>query len=376
MALITPAKSHPEVIIQAVAARDLKRAQDYANKHHIPTVHPSYQAVLDDPSINCVYIPLPNGLHFEWAVRAVRAGKHVLLEKPSVSNAAEAAALFSLEEVRSGKVVVLEAAHYRFAPTWRFFMGLVKGESQGGAAMETVEVSTKLPSLLPETDIRYNYDLAGGILMDLGTYAISAMRQVAGDPAECLECDMKTLDPPKENVDYASTAKWRMENGATAYTHVSMRTPMSHVKSLIPTVAVTFKPVKVEDPSLPAGQTKQRARTLRLNNFLIAGFWHRVDIEDKFTVTATDGKMVKTWMERESKKAYKLSDVGLEGVGEDYWFNYRHQLEQFVNRVMGRPTEHWIDGDDSVRQMKAIDMAYEKAGLGPRPSSKYFAEGF
>ena len=377
MALINPAKTHPEVLIQCVAARDRKKAEAYARKHQIPEVKDSYQAILDDPEIRCVYVPLPNGLHFEWAVRAVRAGKHVLLEKPSVSNAAEAEALFGMEAVRGGQVVVLEAVHYRFGPAWRYFKHLLREEKEGGAEMEKVEVSTKFPSLFSEADIRYDYSLAGGIMMDLGTYALSAMRQVAGEPAECLECEMKTCAPPKEKVDYATTAKWRMENGATACTIIDFRTPKSQYKSMMPTIAVTFKCIKVEDPSLVAGQTKHRVRTLRMGNFMLSSSWHRIDIEDSFTVTANDGaKVVKSWTNKESKKAYKLSDVGLEGAGEEYWFTYRHQLEQFVNRVLGRPTEHWVDGEDSVQQMRVIDMAYEKSGLGPRPSTKFFAENF
>ncbi|KIN03304.1 hypothetical protein OIDMADRAFT_195891, partial [Oidiodendron maius Zn] len=95
LSLITPAKSHPGVVIAAVAARDFKKAEAFAKKHNIAKIHRSYQNLIDDPSIDVIYNPLPNGLHFEWAMRALRAGKHVLLEKPSVSNAAEANTLFS-----------------------------------------------------------------------------------------------------------------------------------------------------------------------------------------------------------------------------------------------------------------------------------------
>ncbi|GIZ44592.1 hypothetical protein CKM354_000778600 [Cercospora kikuchii] len=90
IALIGPAQSHAEAIIAAVAARDPARAAAYAKKHHIPIVHNSYQDLLDDPSIDAVYIALPNGHHYEWAIRSLKAGKHVLLEKPSTSNAHEA----------------------------------------------------------------------------------------------------------------------------------------------------------------------------------------------------------------------------------------------------------------------------------------------
>ncbi|KAK5999085.1 D-xylose 1-dehydrogenase (NADP(+)) 2 [Cladobotryum mycophilum] len=101
MALFIPAKSHPEVIIYTVAARDKAKAEAYAKKHGIPHVSDSYEAILDDPEVDVVYIPLPNGLHFEWTLRALAKGKHVLLEKPSTSNAAEAEILFKSPSSRS-----------------------------------------------------------------------------------------------------------------------------------------------------------------------------------------------------------------------------------------------------------------------------------
>lgn len=89
-AIIEPAESHPEVIIAAVAARDHAKDSAYAKKWDIS----HYQALVEDRSIDAVYIPLPNGLHFEWALKSLQAGKHVLLEKPSTSNAIEAEILF------------------------------------------------------------------------------------------------------------------------------------------------------------------------------------------------------------------------------------------------------------------------------------------
>src|SRR5262245_13087654 len=85
MALVRPARDVPEARIAAVAARDAERAARFATRHGIPRVHGSYQALLDDPEIDAVYIPLPNGLHCEWSVRALESGKHVLCEKPMAS---------------------------------------------------------------------------------------------------------------------------------------------------------------------------------------------------------------------------------------------------------------------------------------------------
>ena len=149
--LIKPAKSHPEVIVQAVAARDKQRAEIYAKKYGIPQVHDSYEgmllthhylqfmahnssllllAILDDPSIDAVYIPLPPSLHFEWAVKALTKGKDVLVEKPAVANAEEATALFGSPLLREPNApVLLEAMHHKFQPTWQYFLSLVDREN-------------------------------------------------------------------------------------------------------------------------------------------------------------------------------------------------------------------------------------------------------
>ena len=110
-ALLRPARAVPEVDIAAVAARDPARARVFAARHRIPQVHFSYDALLADPAIDAVYIPLPNSLHAPWAIRALRAGKHVLCEKPLAANArdAEQMALVAAEPGR----VLADAFHYR-----------------------------------------------------------------------------------------------------------------------------------------------------------------------------------------------------------------------------------------------------------------------
>ena len=89
-ALLRPAASHPEASVEVVAARNLARAVDYATRHGIPRVVDSYEAVVSDPAVDAVYIPLPNSLHAEWTLAALEAGKHVLCEKPFTANATEA----------------------------------------------------------------------------------------------------------------------------------------------------------------------------------------------------------------------------------------------------------------------------------------------
>src|SRR3954464_472363 len=89
-ALGKPSKDVRDVEVVAVAARDAARAEKWAHKHGVARTLPSYDALVDDPDIDAVYIPLPNGLHAQWTLRAIAAGKHVLCEKPFTSNATEA----------------------------------------------------------------------------------------------------------------------------------------------------------------------------------------------------------------------------------------------------------------------------------------------
>jgi hypothetical protein len=94
--VIHPAETHPDVILHGIASRDRKTAQEAAKKYHFAKAYSSYQALLDDPEIDIVYVSTPNALHFEWSAKALRAGKHVLCEKPFTANAAEAKELVEL----------------------------------------------------------------------------------------------------------------------------------------------------------------------------------------------------------------------------------------------------------------------------------------
>ncbi|TEA13381.1 D-xylose 1-dehydrogenase (NADP(+)) 2 [Colletotrichum sidae] len=366
MAIISPAKSHPEVVIQAVAARDKTKAAAFAAKHGIPDVKDSYQAVLDDPNIDCVYIPLPNGLHYEWTVKALEAGKHVLVEKPSVGNTREAESLFRLPLLeKPGAPVLLEAFHYRFQPSWQYFLTLVDAPN-----VEHVRASAAIPwFVIGSDDIRFQYGLAGGALMDLGTYCVSALRQTFGaEPEECLAAKFETMPPPEERADHSWKIMWRMEGGGTAEAEGTLRAGIFGMG--LPRLSVTHKEAVVSDGKLPVGQEKTRKRKIEFANFMLGGAWHRIDVEDELVIKSkSTGAVVKRWTERQSKKAYTFREAGIAGVaGEDHWITYRHQLEQFVNRIRGRQTGVWIDGDDSIKQMRMIDMAYEKAGLGVRKS--------
>lgn len=116
--------------------------------------------ILDDPNIDAVFIPFAKGLHFEWAVRAIRAGKHVLLEKPCTSNSTEAEILFNLPELdQPDGPVLLEAFHNRFYPSWALFRSLIKP-----AEIERIETRSMIPWWASNKDqIHFNYSLSGAL---------------------------------------------------------------------------------------------------------------------------------------------------------------------------------------------------------------------
>jgi predicted dehydrogenase len=172
-ALIEAALPVPEVTVSGVAARDLARASGYAAKHGIPQAYGSYDEMLADPEIDAVYNPLPNSLHAPWTLKAIAAGKHVLCEKPFASNAAEAADV-AVAADESG-LVVMEAMHYRYHP-------LITRLSEEAAAIGPVRRIQCWTSftISDPADIRYDYRLGGGALMDGGCYALDCIRLLAG----------------------------------------------------------------------------------------------------------------------------------------------------------------------------------------------------
>ena len=208
MGLIEPAKEVDGVEVAAVAARDPQRAQDYATEHGIHLVFDSYDALLASNEIDAVYNPLPNSHHARWTIAALEAGKPVLLEKPFTANADEARQVAEAAE-RTG-LVVMEAYHWRFHPQADRAIELVAEGAVG--EVTNVEAAMVFPSMHGPDDIRYRYDLAGGALMDTGSYALSNLR--AFGELDVVRAEAEEMAP---DVDVRMTAELRYrEGGATA----------------------------------------------------------------------------------------------------------------------------------------------------------------
>ena len=167
----------PLADVRAVASRTSERAAEFAERWSIPDSYGSYDALLADDSIEAVYIPLPNGLHHPWTMAALRAGKHVLCEKPYSRHPDEVLEAFALASERG--LVLSEAYMYRYHPQTKRLAELVASGAIG--ELRLVNSSFTWPADAPG-DIRLDPDLDGGSLLDVGCYCVSAARLLAGEP--------------------------------------------------------------------------------------------------------------------------------------------------------------------------------------------------
>ncbi|KAJ5618925.1 Dimeric dihydrodiol dehydrogenase [Penicillium lagena] len=403
MALIHPAKSHAEVVIAAVAARDRKKAETYAKKYSIPTVHDSYQDILDDPSISAVYIALPNSHHYEWALKAVKAGKHVLLEKPSTSNADEARRLFRHPLVTAADApVLLEAFHNKFHPAFQKFLSLIHTDPRAGPVKNAYVQQYLFKGYFGADDIRFNYKLAGGCLMDFGTYTVSALRQILRSRLDPVDVTYRPIPPTKKDVgdqskvDQMVGATYKAADGGAIGTMVADLASSGGFPAFLPASWTMNWPsfgwpkavVECAKKELPSTDSRYKATDEQIqtvqrnvtmwNTLALMNIYHRIDVADTLELRKkTDGSLVKRWTEEKHYKIYKYRDDvdAPEEVrnrsGEDWWPTYRYMLEEFVNKVKGRPTSVWVDHEDSIDQMETLDRTYEKMGLGVRPGSDF-----
>ena len=201
----------------AVASRDRARAERYAREWSIPRAVVGYQTMLDDSSIDAVYIPLPNTQHVEWTLAAIAAGKHVLCEKPialdphDVDRIATAAA--------EARVVVEEGFMYRHEPLTARVMSLVKAGAIG--AVRAV-VSGFTFALEREHNIRLNPALGGGSLWDVGGYPVSYAQLIIGHEPKMV---FGTAHWHQSGVDEEFMGMLRFDEGATANVFAGFRTP-------------------------------------------------------------------------------------------------------------------------------------------------------
>jgi xylose dehydrogenase (NAD/NADP) len=167
----------PEVDVIAIASRSCERATEAARRYGIPRAHTSYEDLLADPDVEAVYIPLPNGLHVEWTLAALAAGKHVLCEKPLSPRPEEVDRCFDAADAAG--LVLSEAFMWRHHPQAERLRSLVAEGAIG--ELRLVRSSFSFP-LDREGDVRWSAELEGGSLLDVGCYCVSGSRLLAGEP--------------------------------------------------------------------------------------------------------------------------------------------------------------------------------------------------
>jgi predicted dehydrogenase len=312
MALTRPARKVGGVSVEAVAARDPDRARSFARKHRIPSVHKSYQDLLDDPEIDAVYNPLPNSLHCEWTVRALEAGKHVLCEKPMASNADEARRMADAAE-KSGRVL-MEAFHWRYHPLAQRLREVVESGVLG--EIRHIAVSLCVPMIIPG-NIRYRYELGGGALMDVGAYAVNILRFLAQSEPTVHHARAKLSSP---QVDRWMTADFDFDDGRSG--------------------RITCSLFSARLLSMSARVTGELGE-LRVLNPIAPHIYHRLKIvtAERSTVEHVSGEST-----------------------------YVHQLRAFAAAVAG-DTPLKFNALDSVANMAVIDSVYLAAGLARRGES-------
>ncbi len=208
--------------VVAIASRDSARAKTTARSLGIPRAYGSYEALLADPDVDAVYIPLPNHLHAEWAIAAARAGKHVLCEKPLAMTAADAQTI--VDAGRDAGIVLMEAFMYRHHPSWVAVRDLVAS----GRIGRLVAVDSWFSYHLEDpTNIRNIREVGGGALYDIGCYSVNLSRMLFGDEPRSVAATI--VRDPLSGVDILTSAILSFAGGTATFTSATRVEPDQRV---------------------------------------------------------------------------------------------------------------------------------------------------
>jgi predicted dehydrogenase len=328
-ALLEPSMNVPEVTVAAVAARDKNRAEAFALRHAIPAAYGSYDELLADPDIDAIYNPLPNSQHGPWTLKAIAAGKHVLCEKPFASDAEQAEQVAAAASAAG--LIVMEAMHYRYHPLIQRLVAIV---AELGP-VQHLQCWTSFVIEDPE-DIRYDYDLAGGALMDGGCYAIDCLRLLGGG---------------EPSVSGALADPWPSSRSAA--------------------------PEAVTPGAVTPGKVADRAIAVRLafpggaTGWFESAFTRNGEFRADVHVSCQDGQV---WLRNfiqahlgrlvATRKGSLIADE--QGGGDT---TYTYQLRAFAAAVEAGPGGDPVptSAAEAVPTMRVIDGAYRAAGLALRP---------
>ncbi|WP_328752124.1 Gfo/Idh/MocA family oxidoreductase [Streptomyces sp. NBC_00285] len=327
--LIGPARTSGHRVV-AVAARDRSRAEAYAAEHGVERVAGSYAELIADPEVEVVYNPLANGLHGPWNLAALAAGKHVLSEKPSASNAEEAAEV--REAAAKAGTVFMEAFHYLFHPLTRRLHEILGSGEIGELRHAEALVAIPAP---PDTDPRWSLPLAGGAVMDLGCYSLHALRMLApwaGGAPQLVAArggERSEMGVPPDGVWGSAAAP-----GVDEWLDADLAFPGGATGSARCHMAYD--------------RLEMSCRIVGSRGEVLAPNFVLPQRDDRVVVRTADGERTERLGTRSS---------------------YTYQLEAFADRVRaGTPLP--LDADDALTTMTLIDAAYRAAGFEPRPRSE------
>jgi len=308
-ALVAPASDRDDVKITATAARDRSRAEAFAAEHGIRDVLDSYRQVVEHPEVNAVYNPLPIHLHKEWTIAALRAGKHVLCEKPFACNAAEAEEMARV--ARETGLVLMEAMHSRHHPLFARAAEIVASGVLGPVSRFEGWLNVDIRE---DDDLRRRYELGGGALMDLGVYPLTWACFLLGERPQILSARARarTGNP---NVDIGMDAELRYPSGASGHISCAMSSDRKHTDNAI--------------------VVEGMRGTLRVLNPLVPQYGHKIEL-------TIDG------VTREETQSRRSS--------------YAYQLDAFVDAVVAGG-EILTDADSAVSVMHLVDDCYRGADL-------------
>ena len=310
-ALVRPVHKIGSAVISRIAARDTSRAEAFAAEHGVEGVCDSYEALIEADDVDVVYNPLPINLHHEWTIKALRAGKHVLCEKPFASNAEQAAEMVEVAD-DEGRVLG-EAFHHRHHPMFQRIVDVIAS----GVIGEVTRSESYFNIAIPRPDIRWDYATSGGSLMDLGCYATIWTRHTVGEEPTIAEAEA-TVGP--ENIDGAIWAEMAFPGGATGRIESSMINEGEPDIRL--EVTGTLGSITAINPLSPQSGNSLTIRT---------------------SAGETSGEIV---------------------AGD----SYEHMVRTFCDHVI-HGTPYLTQGEDSIQNMAAIDSVYLAAGLPVRGAS-------
>jgi predicted dehydrogenase len=206
-AMVDPCRSSANAVIAAVGSRDIGRSRAFAELHGIEKAT-DYDGLIADKTLDAIYVALPNALHATWSIKALEAGKAVLCEKPLASNAYEARRSASVS--RTTGLPLVEAFHWRYHPVAARLVEFVNSRILG--EIRDISVRFRYPAkFLKPNDIRLDFALGGGVLMDAGCYCVNLLRMLLGEPVAVRSATAMLASP---NVDVAMDATLEFSGGA------------------------------------------------------------------------------------------------------------------------------------------------------------------